>query len=153
MARALYPETFNVVTAAYDGSIAVEIGDLMYLDTDDAKPASSLADGGTEPTNQQTLAAAFLGVAVERKLATDAAGDIDVAVDWTGVMSCASDTYEVGDMVAPDENAGGTGLEDQKVVKTTDALSAIGYVIRREPAAVTSVHVRLISRKVGYYVR
>lgn len=140
-----YPVPLDIVTAPYDGSIAVEVGDLMYYDTNDAKPAASQADGGSEAANQAAFAPRFLGVSCERKLATAPAGDIDVAVDAIREMPCASETYEIGDMVTVDEAASGTALENQKLVKTDDVTKAIGYAIQRYASATTTVLVRLMS--------
>lgn len=137
---------------AYDGAIEVEVGDLMHHDTDDAKPASEQADSGAETLNQQAFAAAFAGVALEAKAGGASAGTIKVASVWEGEMACASATFEVGDLVTVDEAASGTELENQKVVKTADAASAIGYCIRREGSAVTTVKVRLISRVAPLYL-
>ncbi len=56
----------NPVVAAVDAATVIEIGDLVYQDTDDAKPASSQADQGTETANQELFADKFLGVAMQR---------------------------------------------------------------------------------------
>ena len=141
-----YPK-LESVTYAFNGSIAVDLKDLMYLVTDDVRPAGQLADAGSEYANQVAFAQAFVGVAVERKLATQTdAGDIDVDPDWVGEQPCASATFEVGDLLAIDEAASGTALEDQKLVKTTDPAIAIGYCVKREASAVTTVLCRLIAR-------
>lgn len=139
------PAPLDVVDAAYNGSIAVEIGDLLFHDTDDAKPASSQADQGTEAANQAAFAPRFLGVSVERKLATDAAGTIQVAVDVIRQYDCVSSTFEIGDLVTVDEASSGTALENQLLVKTTDPLLAIGYAIERAGSGVTKIWVRLLS--------
>jgi hypothetical protein len=140
-----YPVPLDIVTAAYDGSIAVEVGDLMFYDTDDAKPAASQADAGSEAANQAAFAPKFLGVSCERKLSTAPTDDIDVAVDAIREMPCASEAYEIGDMVTVDEAASGTALENQKLVKTTDVTKAIGYAVKRYASATTTVLVRLMS--------
>jgi len=138
---------------AYDGGIEVELYDLLFHDTDDIKPASSQADAGAEALNQQNFAAAFAGVALEAKPAAAAADThYPVAAQFTGEFDCASATWEVGDLVAVVEAASGTELEDQKLVKTADAASAIGYCIRREAAATTRVRVRLLSRVAPNYL-
>lgn len=136
----------NSIVAAYDGSIAVDKGDLMFLDSDDAKPASSQSDAGTEAKNQRTFAQLFLGVAGESRLSTDSSGDIKVHPTVDAEYDCASATFEVGDLVAVDEAASGTALEDQKLVKTTDPDVALGYAIKRYASATTRVQVRLVSR-------
>lgn len=139
------PAPLDVVDAAFDGSIAVEIGDLIFHDTNDAKPASSQADQGSEAANQAAFVPRFLGVAVERKLSTDAAGTLQVAVDVIREYACVASAFEIGDWVTVDEAASGTALENQKLVKTTDPSLAIGYVIKRYGSAVTTVLVRLMS--------
>lgn len=145
MTRNMYPVPLESVNAAYDGSIAVDIGDLLYHDTNDAKPASSQADQASEAANQALFAPRFLGVARERKLVTDGAGDIEAAIDWIGEMPCASSTFEVGDKVSIDNNDTDDGLEDQRLTKTTNAAVAIGTVLKRYAAATTTVFVRLTS--------
>jgi hypothetical protein len=141
----LFPDA-DLVQFAYDGSLAVDIGDLMYHDTNDAKPASSQADQSSKAANQALFAPLFAGVSQEKKVATDVAGEITVAADWVGEMSCVSSTFEVGDYVTVTEIGAGTALEDQKLEKTTDATLAIGQVIKRYGSATTSVWVHLWSR-------
>jgi len=142
----IYPLTNEQVAAAYDGSIAVQIGDLMFLDGDDAKPASSQADQGAEAANQRLFARRFLGVSAEKKLAADPAGTIQVTKVGEYDYDCESATWEVGELVTIDEAASGTALHNQKLVKTTDADLAIGYCSKREPNATTRVRVVLTSR-------
>jgi len=137
----------NLVFYAYDGSIAVPKGALMYHDTNDVKPAASQADAGTEDLNARTFAKRFAGVAIEVKVAANAADTmLSVAREVTGEFDCASATFEVGDLVAVDEAASGTALENMKLVKTTDQSIAIGEVYRREASATTRVNVILRAR-------
>ncbi|NLS92076.1 MAG: hypothetical protein GXX96_07835 [Planctomycetaceae bacterium] len=134
----------NPVIAAVDSATAIEIGDLVYLDADDAKPASSQADQGTETGNQSLFADNFLGVAMQRSRA----GDTDpIRVATTGVFEfdCPSSTYELGDLVGVDEAAGGTALEDQQIAKVAAADQAIARVARRAPVAATNVLVDIRS--------
>ena len=134
----------NPVVDAVDSASEIEIGDLLYLDGDDAKPASALADEGSETANQETFAAAFLGVAMQRSRAGDTA---PVRVATTGVFQfdCPSGTFEIGRMVGPDENATGDALLDQQVAGVTTSARAIGRIARREPDSVTSVLVAIAS--------
>lgn len=144
-AAELFPH-LSAYDYAYDGSIAVAKNDLMYHDTNDAKPASSQADGGSEGANQTTFASKFAGVAAESKGSTAAAGTIAVKPDWIGEIDCSSNTFEIGDKVAACEQSNGTQLENQKVKKTGNGPDAIGYCIKRVASAATRVRVRLISR-------
>lgn len=135
---------------AFDGGIEVNVGDLMFHDSNDVKPASSQADQGTEPLNQAYFAARFAGVAMDsRKTADGAVTAFPVATDVVVDMDCASSTFEVGDLLAIDEAGSGTALEDQKLVKTLDDGKAIGYVTRRYGSATTRVECRLMSRVVA----
>lgn len=138
-----YGET-NPVVAAVDSATEIEIGDLLYLDTDDAKPASAYPDQGTESANQAALAAKFLGVAMQRSRP----GDTEpIRVATTGVFEfdCPSTTFELGDLMGGDENAAGNALLDQQVAKVTQAQYAIGRVARRAPTAATTVLVDIRS--------
>lgn len=134
----------NPVVAAVDSASEIEIGDLLYLDGDDAKPASAQADEGSEAANQEAFAAAFLGVAMQRSRVGDTA---PVRVATTGVFQfdCPSGTFEIGRMVGPDEGATGDALLDQQVVGVATSARAIGRIARRESDSVTSVLVAIAS--------
>ena len=133
----------NPVMAAVDSATVIEIGDLVYLDTDDAKPASAQADQGSEPSNQELFVDNFLGVAMQRSRDGDTAA---IRVATTGVFEfdCPSGTFELGDLVGPDE-LGGTTLADQLVDSVADARYAVARVARREPTAAASVYVDIRS--------
>ena len=134
----------NPVVAAVDSGTIIEIGDLVLLNVDDAKPATAQPDQGTKAANQQAFAAIFLGVAMQRSRDGDTA---PIRVATTGVfeLDCASATFELGDMVGGDENAAGNALLNQQVAKVTLAKDAIGRVAKRQPAAGTSVLVDIRS--------
>lgn len=134
----------NPIMAAVDSAVVIEIGDLVYLDTNDAKPASSQADQGTEAANQELFTDKFLGVAMQRSRN----GDTDpIRVATTGVFEfpCPSGTWEVGDMIGPDEAAAGTSLLAQQVAKVTEAKLALGRCARRQASATTTVLVDIKS--------
>jgi hypothetical protein len=57
-------EDANRVTAAVDSSTIIEIGDLVWLDTDDVKPASDVSYSGGLAATQETFQTKFLGVAM-----------------------------------------------------------------------------------------
>ena len=128
----------NPVVAAVDSATVIEIGDLLWQDTDDAKPASDQADEGSETANQEALAEKFLGVAMQRSRNGDTA---PVRVATTGVFEfdCPSGTFELGDLVGADENAAGDALLNQQVAKVTASPYAIARVAKREASAVTGV--------------
>lgn len=128
----------NPVLAAVDATTVIEIGDLVYQDVDDAKPAASQADQGSEAANQEWFADRFLGVAMQRSRAGDTS---PVRVATTGVFEfdCPSGTAELGDLFGMDENAAGTALSNQQVTKVSASKQAIGRVAKRLATAATSV--------------
>jgi hypothetical protein len=138
-----YGETSPVMLPV-DSATVIEIGDIVFLDTDDAKPASAIPDQGTELANQQFFHDVFAGVAMQ----ASAAGDTDpIRVATAGVFEfdCLSATLEVGDLMSSDENAGGTALLNQTVAKVTAASAAIGRCAKRVNPAGTRVLVDIVS--------
>ena len=128
----------NPVVAAVDSDTVIEIGDLLWQDTDDAKPASDITDQGTETANQEALADAFLGVAMQRSRSGDTA-PIRVAATGVFEFDCPIGTFELGNPVGADENAAGDALLNQQVASVAAAAYAIGRIAKRQAAAVTSV--------------
>lgn len=127
-----------------DSATVIEIGDLVYLATDDARPASSQADQGTEPGNQSLFHDSFAGVAMQAS-PSGATQSIRVATSGVFEFDCLEATFEVGALIGVDENAGGTGLEDQKVVAVSQIDGAIGRCAKRVNPAGTRVLVDIVS--------
>lgn len=132
----------------FNGTIAVSVGDLMFYEVDDVRPFSSITDQLTEALNQAKYAPVFAGIAGDaRGLAdTQVVAKFPVITDAIAEVSCTSATFEIGDLVAPVEDSGGTFLENQKVKKTTDPALAIGEVTKRYASATTTVECRFRSR-------
>ena len=133
----------NPVVAAVDAETAIEIGDQVWQDIDDAKPASVLPVPGVgahqAETLQELFADKFLGVALQRSLL----GQTDtIRVATTGVFDfdCPRDTFELGNLVGANMNAAGTALLNQQVAKVTASKYAVGRVCKRvSPAATTAL--------------
>lgn len=138
-----YGET-NPVMLPVDSATVIEIGDLVWLDTDDVKPASAQADQLTEAANQELFHDKFAGVAMQHSRA----GDTDpLRVATTGVFefAVASGTYEVGQLFGAEEQSNGTQLENQKVDDVATANLAIGRCAKRVNPADTRVLVDIVS--------
>ena len=138
----------NPVISAVDSATVIEIGDLVYLDTDDGKPASSQVDQGTKAANQELFAQGFLGVAMQRSRS----GDTDpIRVATTGVFEfdCTSGAFELGQHVGLEENSGGDALLNQKVVAVSGSQCAIGRTAKRASSAAASVLVDICSTVMG----
>jgi hypothetical protein len=127
-----------------DSATVIEIGDLVYLDTDDAKPASAQTDQGTEISNQQMLHDVFAGVAMQASRAGDTQ---PIRVATTGVFEfdCLSTTLEVGDLLGSDENVAGVALLNQTVAKVATANAAVGRCAKRVNPAGTRALVDIVS--------
>ena len=138
-----YGDTSPVVLPV-DSATEIEIGDLVYLDTDDAKPASSLADGGSEAANQESFHDLFAGVAIQRSRAGDT-DPIRVATRGVFEFPCPSATFEVGALIGASENGAGDALLDQQVEGVATANLAIGRCAKRVNPAATTVLVDIVA--------
>ena len=135
----------NPVVAAVDSDTVIEIGDLVLLNTDDAKPASMLVDQGTKAANQAAFAAIFLGrgdaTQPKRRDRADPRGHhrrVRVRLRRAGRSSWAT-------WSASTRTPAGNALLNQQVAKVTAAADAVGRVAKRQPAAGTSVLVDIRS--------
>ena len=144
------------VVAAVDSATVIEISDLLWQDTDDAKPASMLLkelDLGTDRLGsgadvstaelQEKFADKFLGVAMQRSRNGDT---VLIRVATTGVFEfeCSLRRWELGVLVGIPPNDTGR-LQDQAVVEVTNKHFAIGRVAKREAHAVSGVLVAVCS--------
>lgn len=132
-----YGDTQPVVAAVLSET-AIQIGDLVYWDGDQAKPAALQPDQGTEPANQQLFASKFLGVAMQR---SPAGKNTPIRVATAGVFEYPTPDsgLKLGDWVGVDENDAGNALENQRLVKVTVADRAIGRVVRFAPGGIVWV--------------
>lgn len=139
-----YGET-NPIVLPVDAETVIEIGDLLYLDTDDAKPAAAQVDQESESANQTAFHNKFAGVAMQRSRSGDAE---PIRVATTGVfeLACASATFEIGALVGPAENGDGDALENQKVKSVATSVNrAIGRVAKRVGQTDVKVLVDVVS--------
>ena len=134
----------NPVVAAVQSATVIAIGDLVYLDGDNIKPAASLPNQGSPTANQQLFSEKFLGVAMQRSLAGNTT---PVRVATTGVFEfdCGTGTFELGDLIGAAENTAANGLQSQQVIKVSPAKYAVGRVAKRAPQPVSDVLVDIRS--------
>jgi hypothetical protein len=138
-----YGETCPVMLPV-DSTTVIEIGDMLFLDTDDAKPGALQTNQGTKGANQQLFHDNFAGIAMQASRSGDTQ---PIRVATTGVFEfdCASTTLEVGDMMGPETNGGGTQILNQTAAKVTSADKAIGRCAKRLNPAGTRVLVDVVS--------
>lgn len=138
------------MTFAIDSATTVAVGDLMWHDTDDAKPASHTnLWTGTEAGSAGKLAEKFLGVARSAHSSSSpnlyVANRTTIEVETMGVYEypCTSATFEVGDLVRGKKDTGNSFLA-QEVEKTTVESLAIGKVVKRYATATTRVEFQIL---------
>ena len=136
----------NPVVIPVDSATVIEIGDLVWLDTDDAKPASASTYGASLAAAQETFHDKFAGVAMQRSRAGDT-GPIRVATTGVFEYPCASATFEVGARIGADDNVAGTALVNQLVIAVAAANPerSIGSCVKRVNPADTKLLVEIVS--------
>ena len=111
-----------------DADTIIEAGDLVFLDGDDVKPASDFTFTTDLATTQANFAAAFLGVAHQQSKAGET-DDISVDVSPHAVyeFDVNGATYEVGDLLGPDELSG--AIMNQQLEAVGSAALAIARAV------------------------
>ncbi|MBX7164816.1 MAG: hypothetical protein K1X74_00585 [Pirellulales bacterium] len=142
-----YGETSPVVLPV-DAATVIEIGDLVTLEVDDARPAGLITIGGGGAANlaaaQEAFHDKFAGIAMQRSRAGDTT-PIRVATRGVFEFDLASTTLEVGALVGVDDTAAGTALENQKVIAVATPNLAVGRVAKRLNPAGSKVLVDIVS--------
>ena len=132
-----YGETNPILIPTLSGDV-IEIGDLVWLDAGNARPASSLSDQGNLAANQEAFHDQFLGVAMQLSPGGNT-DQIRVATSGTFEFDALSATFEIGDLIGAKEAPLGTELENQFVEQVATENLALGRCVRRAPTAETKV--------------
>ncbi len=128
----------NPVMLPVNLGYVIDIGDLLYLEVDNARPSSSLIDQGTLLANQELFHDQFVGVAMQASRAEDT-DPIRVATSGVFEFESISETFEVGDLLGAREEGTGTELEPQIITGVPTANLAIGRCVKRVPTPGTRV--------------
>jgi hypothetical protein len=133
------------VRVAVASATVIEIGDLVYLSSGAALPATSQADAGTKAQNQEAFHDAFLGVAMSRSRNGDAS-PITIATSGVFEFDLASATLAIGSLVgaAGTGEAGAVGVANQTVESVATANLAIGRT-QEAIASKTKVKLEIVS--------
>jgi hypothetical protein len=134
------------VNAPVDADTAVEIGDLLYWDSDSlaAYPASDQPDQGDQGANQALFSLNFLGVALTAKPA-GSGGTVRVATAADFFFLCPAGEYDLGTALGPAENDAGNALQNQTLTTVEYPEHAIAHVAQRAEPESTTVRVRIRS--------
>jgi len=127
-----------------DSDTVLEPGDLVFLDTDDVKPASDFTFDTDLPTTRGNFAAVFLGVCHQGS-AEGETDDVSIDVSPLSVYQydCDSATFEVGSLLAPDGDS--DSIDSQRLAKVTNAAQAIGRAAEYKASAATQIRAQFAS--------
>jgi len=131
-----------------DSAVVIEQGDLLWLNTDDARGAADFTWDTSLAVTSPQFQARFIGVA-EQASASGDTDDIRVATAGVFEFPCESSTFNEGDFVGINDNATPDALMDQSVVKVTDPRQAIGRVVKAYATAVTTVLIEIFPKRSG----
>lgn len=126
-----------------DAETVVSAGDLLWLDGNDAKPASQFSWDTDLATTQAAFAALFLGVAHQPSAAGETVPvSVDVSPDSVYEFDVAPAAYELGTPLGPDELS--DSLMNQQL-EGAAAGSAIARAAEFTPASVSTLRVTFAS--------
>ncbi|MEQ8849078.1 hypothetical protein [Botrimarina sp.] len=134
----------NPVRLPVASDTEIEIGDLVYLEAGEAKPASAQADQGTSLLNLHAFHDAFVGVAMQ---ASPAGQESAIRIATTGVFEfdCDAAAHELGDLLSVGVAPSGDELFDQQVAAGATIDSALGRCAKQQPDATPRVLIDIVS--------
>ena len=148
--RQLYRRSGKTLRMPVDSAVVIEAGDMCWNNGDDVRNAGAFTYVSANlDATQANFAAKFAGVAKDK---SDTGDTADIVLERSGVFEfdCAAATFEVGDLVAPDDNATPDALLDQQVIGIGEnGVGAIGQVDKRYSANTTRVLVKLFEPTFG----
>lgn len=128
-----------------DSATVIKTGDIVWKDTDDAKPANHTALWDTdEGTTCAKLKDNFLGIALESSESGDTR-EIAICPEGVAEMPCSSGTFELGDGVSGKKDGNNNYLYAQGVKSNSTVAQQIGRVWKRVPSADVKVQIHFVS--------
>jgi hypothetical protein len=127
-----------------DDETVLEPGDLVYLDTDDVKPAADFPFDTDLATTRGAFAAVFLGVC-HQPSAEGESNDVSIDLSPLSVYEYEVDsaTFEVGDLLAPDGDS--DEIVSQRLAKVASAAQAIARSAEYKASAATLLRMQFAS--------
>lgn len=127
-----------------DSATELEAGDLVWLDTDDVKPASAFAWTTDLATTQANFANVFAGV-VHQPSAVGEADPVSIDLSPLAVyeFDVVASTFELGGLLGVD--GAPSALVDQRLAKVTAASRAIARAAEYKAASSSLLRVQFAS--------
>jgi hypothetical protein len=134
----------QLIKAGVDADSVIEPGDLVYLDSGDARPASEFTWDTNLATTQAAFADVFLGVAHERSTAGDTAPiSVDISPHSVYEFDLDASTYALGDLLGPDEAS--SSLMTQQLETVAAAARAVARIVELTTGTVSKARVTFAS--------
>lgn len=132
--RRIFPDKQRTVPFECADATAVEQGDVLYVASDLALPANSLADAGSLAANQEAIHDAFIGVSLSAHRASHDPLDgvvLDVCTEGVFRFPVVSTTgYVRGDLLGVDEVDAANKAHSQRLIKVAAANLSIARVFK-----------------------
>jgi len=110
----------QLIKASVDSGSAIEPGDLLYLDSGTARPASEFTWDTDLATTQAAFADAFLGIAHERSEVGETEPiSVDISPQAIYEFDLDASSYTLGDLLGPDEATSTLMTQQLEAVGTT----------------------------------
>jgi len=107
-----------------DAGTVIEAGDLVWLDGDDAKPAKDFPWNSDLATTQSDFAGKFLGVAHQQSRdGDDDPISVDISPHSVYEFSVSPASFEIGQPLGPDENAGSLMNQQLEAAAASSAIA------------------------------
>lgn len=133
----------QLVRVAVDAATVIEAGDLVWLDSGEAKPAADFEWTTNLATTQAAFAAAFLGVAQEPSPDGESSPiSVDVSPSSVYEFVTATASYDLGAPLGPDE-ASSTLMNQQ--LEAAVAASAIARAAEASTSSTSRLRVTFAS--------
>jgi hypothetical protein len=134
----------QLVKCRVDSGTVIEAGDMVWLDTDDVKPASAFAWTTNLATSQGNFAAKFIGIAHQQSANGDTTPiSVDISPLSVYEMDVPATTYEVGGLLGPDESS--STLMDQQLETVGSGAAAIARAVEYKATASSTLRVSFAS--------
>lgn len=132
-----------IVYVAVDDATTINEGDLLFLDTNDAKPANAYTWNVDLATTQASFVNQFLGIAKSSHASGDGDVDnfpVDISPFSIFLVSCDEETHEIGDKFTLSKDTGNNLLSNH-LKKTSTASTALARCVERNVEASSTAKV------------
>ena len=134
----------HLVKSEIDSNSLIEPGDMLFLDSTEARPASEFVWNTDLPTTQAGFSDLFLGIAHERsEIGADVPISVDISPQAIYEFDVSVSSYPLGTLLGPDENS--SALMNQQLEAAGAAAQAIARCMEFTDGFVTKARVSFAS--------